>query len=330
MRQIFLISLFTILCISSLTYATVEQLVILGGGPAGLTAAIFAGQGQCNPLVIEGELANGQYASVYKIENFPGFPEGISGLELNEKLRQQAKIFGSHFVSADAVSIDLMVRPFHVTLSNGSEIEAQSLIVATGASPRWLGLEFEQALIGKGISANALVDGPQFLGKEVVVIGGADAAVEQALIMSNYASKVTLVYRGRALNASQYLQDRLFANSKIEIILNSEATALLHKDRQQVTGIVFFDAINKSSFEVACDGIFVATGRKPNTSLFQRQLALTDTGYVVTPLNGTATSIEGVFVAGDIAQYAYRKMVTSAASGCMAALDVIRYLKEIK
>lgn len=308
-------------------YGELEKLVILGGGPSGLTAAIFAGQAKLNPLVIEGEPSNGQYTAVYKIENFPGFPEGISGQDLNDKLTQQAQIFGTRFLCGEAVKVDLQSKPFHIELSNGTQIDTESLIIATGASPKWLELESEKDLIGTSISANAMADGPLFINKEVIVVGGGDSAMEQALILTEYASKVTLIYKGNTFFSSKYLQERVFANRKIECLYDTEVVKLLTTN-QSINGVILRK--KEKEFEIICEGIFVANGRKPNTDLFKGQLEMNKTGYIMTQTDSTKASIDGIFVAGDIAHNAYRKMVTAAASGCMAAIDAARYFANKK
>lgn len=327
MKKLFLFLFLSQLCYG-LIYSEVNQLVILGGGPSGLTAAIFSGQAHLNPLVIEGEVEEGQYGSVFHIENFPGFLEGISGQELNEKLAIQAKKFGAQFHSGKAVKVDLFSRPFHIDLSDGTELEAESLIIATGAAPKWLGVEGEKELIGKGISANAMRDAANHIDQSVLVIGGGDAAMEQALILAEYASDVTISYRGSTLFASKYLQERVLNHPKIHCLLETEVLSIQGADQQKVTGASLIHKSTREHFDLPFDGIFVAIGRQPNTHLFKEQLELTNTGYVVTTPDSTKTTIPGVFAAGDITEKAYRKMVTSAASGCMAALDAIRFLKE--
>jgi thioredoxin reductase (NADPH) len=328
MRRFLMIIILSFQCVS--LYSDVEKVVILGGGPAGLTSAIFAGQAKLNPLVIEGEASEGQYASVYRIENFPGFPEGISGQDLNNKLMQQALIFGARLRSGQAVKVNLSVRPFHIELADGSQIDTESLIIATGASPKWLGLESEKELMGKGISANAMLDGKDFVNKEVIVVGGGDAAVEQALILTEYASKVTLVYKGSALYGSKYLQERALSNQKISCIFDAEVVSISHENLERVTGVTLNLTKEKKEIELACEGIIVSNGRKPNTDLFKGQLEMTGTGYIVTKPDTTKGSVPGVFIAGDVAQNAYRKMITSAASGCMAGIDASRHFTEKK
>ncbi len=304
-----------------LPLSAIEKVVILGGGPAGLMAGVFAGQAVLNPLIVEGCPEEGQYSGVYKIENFPGFPEGISGEELNCRLKEQAARFGANFCPECAVSVDLENYPFRIELSDGTTIETESLILATGASPKWLGIEGEQELIGKGIGANALREAKNYVGKDVIVVGGGDSAMEQALILAEYAKKVFLIYKGSSFYAAKYLQERVLNNSKIEALFNQEVIALTNT--QAVEGVIL-----QNSLTLPCEGIFVANGRKPNTDLFMGQLEMNASGYIVTKPGTTQTSCPGVFVAGDIADLAYRKMVTAAASGCMSAIDAIKFLKE--
>lgn len=322
--------LISFMLITSSVYCEVEKLVILGGGPAGLTSAIFAGQSHLKPLVIEGEKSEGQYAAVFRIENFPGFPEGISGQELTDKLVQQAQQFGTRFQSSHALHVDLNTYPFHIILADGNEIESESLIIATGASPKWLGIDSEKPFIGNGISANALLDGPGFANKEVIVVGGGDSAMEQALMLAKDSAKVTMIYKDKALYGSKYLQERVFENPKIAVIFNTIVIEVKDPGLGRITGVVLRDVQSKEEREFFCEGILVANGRKPNTDLFKGQLEMTEAGYIVTQPDTTKTSVAGVFVAGDIAEKAYRKMVTAAASGCMSAIDATRFFSEKK
>lgn len=318
--------LITVLNISA-AYCQVEKLLILGGGPAGLTAAIFAGQAALNPLVISDHQPTGQLDAIEKVENFPGFPEGISGKELIERLRQQAENFGGRFAYATVVAVDLKSYPFKVTLSEGGSVLTESLILATGTSPKWLGIESEKSFWGKGISANARVDGPQFAGRKVVVVGGGDSAMEQALILAEQAVAVTILYRGKSFVASHYLQERVFSNSKITTMFNSEVVEIQDVAQGRLTAVVAKDLTSSRLFTIDCEGVFVANGRKPNTDLFKEQLDLNSNGQVIVKAGTAETNVAGVFAAGDIMDNPYKKMVTAAASGCMAAIDAIRFLK---
>lgn len=312
-------------CSSALQGAEAEKIVILGAGPAGLTSSLFAAQANLNPLVIEGDPYEGQIASIYHIENYPGFPEGISGQDLANRIHQQAEMFGARFQSGQAVNVDLQQRPFHILLDDGREIFCESLVIATGASPKWLGLDSEAALIGHGVSASAILDGPKFAGKDVVVVGGGDSAMEQALLLTEYASHVTIVYKGEKFYGVSYLQERIFNNPKISCRFHSTVSAIRGVEEGYVTGVVLTDKT-----ELACEGLFVSNGRKPNTDLFLGQLEMTEVGYIVTKPNSSLTTVKGVFAAGDITHAAYRKVTTSVAAGCMAAVDATKFLAEAK
>lgn len=318
------------LCFGGILHSEVEKLVILGTGPAGLTAGLFAGQSHLCPLVIEGENFDGQLASIYRIENYPGFPEGISGQELRERIRQQAEIFGARFQTGYATEVNLENRPFRIVLSDGQEIQTESLVIATGAAPRWLGLEGEKSLIGHGISASATFDGHLFVDKDVLVVGGGDSAMEQALILTEYAKKVILIYNKNKFYSSSYLQDRVFKNGKIEVLFNTEISVIKDVGKGYVTGVVLHNNKTEKDSDLACDGIFVSNGREPNTKIFKKWLKMTDKGNIVTESDNTKTSVSGVFAAGDITESPYRKVVTSAASGCMSAMDAIRFLNSAK
>jgi thioredoxin reductase (NADPH) len=327
MRNLFL--LLTIFCLPFMsTHADVERVVIIGGGPSGLTSAIFAGQSRLNPLVIEGDQSDGQLSSPYKIENFPGFPEGIGRDELSQRLHLQAEIFGSRFQQEIAVAVDLSIEPFRITLSDGQEIFCDSLVIATGSGPKLLGLEGEKELLGKGISANASADAPQYQDKEVILVGGGDTAMEHALILTQYATKVSVIYKQSQFYASSYLQERVLSNPKINAIFDSEVIEIIDAAQGYISGVVLHNIKNSKESELACEGIFVANGRQPNTDMFKGQLEMSDAGYIITQPDTTKTSRPGVFAAGDIAQNAYRKAITASASGCMSAVDAAKYLKE--
>lgn len=329
MKRILLIAAMACCHCLALT-ANVEKVVILGSGPAGLTAAIFAGQSNLYPLIVDGEEAGGQPVNIHRIENYPGFPEGIDGKELTERFRQQAEIFGAHFHPSHVVSLDLTNRPFHIILADGQELFAESLVVATGTIPKPLGLAAEEALKDKGVSTNATRDAPRFKSKEVVVVGGGDVAMESALVLAEHASKVTVIYSKDQFYASSYLQERVFANRKIATRFNTEVVEILDLSQKRVTGVVVKDVKTKKQSSLACEGIFIANGRIPNTKLFSGKLEMTDAGYIVTHPDTTKTSVAGVFAAGDIMQNAYRKVVTSTASGAMSAIDATLFLKDQK
>lgn len=303
--------------------AEVEKVIIIGSGSAGLTAALFAGQAHLNPLVIEGDKDIEQFASIYKIENFPGFPEGISGRELSEKMYSQAMLFGARFEAGIVEKVDLSARPFRIFLSEGRELLSESLIVATGAGPRLLGLANERSFLNKGISTNATMDAPKFLDKEVVVVGGGDSAMDQALLLTEYASKVTIIYKEKGFYGAQYLQERVFSHPKIAVIFQNEIAEIQGTD-------YLSSVILKNGTTIPCQGLFVSNGRQPNTQFLEGQIELTKGGYVVTKADSTETQVPGVFIAGDIGYKAPRKLVTSAASGASAAVEAAKFLKENK
>lgn len=306
----------------------VEKLVIVGGGPSGLTAALFAGQASLNPLVIEGSPALSQYASVSKVENFPGFPEGISGQELHLKLEEQAKKCGAILHKGQVTRVDLSSRPFSIELSDGSTIQAESLIVATGSSPKWLGLDSEKRLMGRGVSANALLEGPLCADQEVIVVGAGDSAMDQALTLAEYASQVTIIYKGNSFFASSYLQEKVLSHPKIHVLFGKQVMEVLGQHAGHVQGVMLMDVQTGEKLELLCQGIFVAQGRLPNTEFLKGEMELSPVGEVITFNKSTQTSVPGVFVAGDIAIKSYKKMITAAASGCMAAIEAIQFLKE--
>lgn len=306
---------------------SVENVVILGGGPAGLTAAIYAGQGGLAPLVIEGEKCEGQLAVVYHMENYPGFPEGISGDELLERIHIQAEQFGTRFKPGNVIDVDLLHRPFRLTFSDGQTIYSHAVIVALGSSKRWIGLASEKALKGKGVSGSAACEATLYQNEEVVVVGGGDAALEEALSLAEYASKVTLIHRNNHLNASNYLQEKLFSKSNIQLILNSAVDEILDVSQDRVTGIIVRNIQTQDRATLSCKGVFVSIGRQPNIELFKGQLEATASGHIVVHPNTTQTSIPGVFAAGDVCDPSYRKTITAAGFGCMAALDAIHFLK---
>lgn len=326
MKKLIMLTIYVLLCCNFSYSEEIEKLVILGAGPAGLTSALFAAQSHLAPLVIEGDPYEGQIASIYHIENYPGFPEGISGQALAARIRTQAEMFGARFHEGQAVHVDLLQYPFHILLEGDHVIYCESLVIATGASPKWLGLETETALIGFGVSASATLDAAKCIDKEVVVVGGGDAAMEQALLLAEHASHVLLVYEGDKLYGANYLQDRLFKNSKIECQFHSEVIHINGVNVGHVTGAVLRNLITQEETSISCEGIFVSNGRQPNTQLFLGQLEMTEKGYIITKPDSSLTSVRGVFAAGDITHRSYRKVTTAVASGCMAAIDAIKFL----
>jgi len=303
-----------------------EKVVILGSGPAGLTSAIFTGQANLSPLVIEGNECDGQLVVVQLIENFPGYPEGIRGEELIARMRMQAEKFGARFFPGSVYAMDLSQRPFKLALSDGDIVYAESVIIALGTAKKWLGLASEEALKGKGVHGSATCDGDLYEGKEVVVVGGTDSALEEALTLALYAKKVTIIWRNEAFSAAPYLQDRVFSHKKIKVIFNTEIVDILDVNKMHVTGVLMQDKKLSKKEVYPCDGVFIAIGRRPNTDLFKGQLAIGDNGFVIVGPKGTQTSIEGIFAAGDIADSIYRKVTTATGTGCMAAIDTVKFL----
>lgn len=307
-----------------------EQVVILGSGPAGLTAAIYASRAGLNTLLIEGNEPGGQIALSDIVENFPGFPEGINGFELSMNMRDQALRFGTHILNTKIVRVDLSKRPFVLVQENGKLILADTLIVATGASTKWLGLDSERALLGKGISSCATCDAFLFKGKEVVVVGGGDTALEDALFLARYASKITVVHRKDSLKASKYLQKKAFSHSHIQFIWNSIVEKVLDPKEGKVQGVVLRNLQNQSQQFYSCKGLFIAIGHVPNTEIFKQQLNLDEAGYIQTQPFSTKTNIPGVFAAGDVVDSQYQQAITAASSGCMAAIDADHFIQEME
>jgi thioredoxin reductase (NADPH) len=303
-----------------------HQVVIIGSGPAGLTAALYTARANLKPLVIEGLEAGGQLMITTMVENWPGYRDGIMGPALMEEMRVQAERFGATIVQGHVESVDLSVRPFRLKTSD-TEYRTQTLIVATGASARWLGLPSERQLVGRGVSSCATCDGAFFKGRPIAVIGGGDTALEEALFLTRFASKITVVHRRDKLRASKVMQDKAFANPRIEFAWNSEVEQIHDVVKGEVSGIELRDTLTGGTSELAVDGVFVAIGHTPNTALFAGQLELTPTGYLVT--NGTRTNVPGVFACGDVQDSIYRQAITAAGSGCMAALDAEHYLDGI-
>jgi thioredoxin reductase (NADPH) len=301
-----------------------RNVIILGGGPAGLTAAVYAARANLAPLVIEGSSAGGQLMLTTEVENYPGFESGIMGPLLMLTMRKQAERVGAEFLTEDVVEVHFRNRPFGVTTQSGHRVEGRSVIVATGASPKMLGLPGEQRLMGRGVSTCATCDGFFFRNRDVVVAGGGDSAMEEALYLGNLAKSVTVIHRRDALRASKIMQQRAFDHPRISFVWNTVIEDILGNG--VVTGVRLLNTQTHERMDRAVDGVFVAIGHTPNTAVFMGQLELTDLGYVRVR-ERSQTNIEGVFAAGDVHDYTYRQAVTAAGYGCMAAIDAERWLQ---
>jgi len=300
-----------------------EKLIIIGSGPAGLTAAIYSARADFKPLVIAGYQAGGQLMTTTEVENFPGFKKGIQGPELMQEFREQALRFGARLVDKDVTEVDFRKRPF--TVKVGQEVyESQCVIVATGAQAKLLGLPEEKSLMGKGLSTCATCDGAFFRNEEICVVGGGDSAMEEANFLTRFAAKVYVIHRRDTLRASKIMQQRAFDNKKIEFVWNSHIVQL--KGQKALESVTVENLVNKERRDLKVTGCFVAVGHKPNTDLFKGQLDCEDNGYLKIS-NNTRTNIDGIFSAGDVSDFRYRQAVTAAGMGCMAALDAQHYLE---
>lgn len=302
-----------------------HRLVILGTGPAGLTAALYAARADLDPLVIDGTQPGGQLMITTDIENFPGFPEGITGPELMQNFRTQAERFGAKMQSGTVTSTALADSPIRIDLE-GTEITCDALVIATGASARWLDIPSERALMGHGVSACATCDGFFFRGKEIAVVGGGDTAMEEATFLTKFASKVTVIHRRDQLRASKAMQERAFANEKIAFKWNSTVIEVLDPREKKVTGLRLQDTVTGAEEILPVQGLFLAIGHVPNTAPFVGQIEMDENGYIVTQGKSTRTNLPGVFACGDVQDHTYRQAISAAGSGCMAALDAERYL----
>lgn len=303
---------------------TLYDVIIIGSGPAGLTAAIYTSRARLKTLVIAGSSWGGQLMLTSEVENYPGFPDGILGPELMNNMLKQAQRFGAEAIFEDAESVDFSKRPFKIKAGDIT-YEGNAVIIATGASPKELGLESEKRLKGKGVSNCAVCDGAFFKDKEVVVIGGGDSALHDALFLTKFAKKVKIIHRRNELRASRILQERAFENPKIEFVWNSIVEEILGENR--VKGVRVRRVDTGEVLEIPCDGVFIAIGYEPNTRIFMGQVEMDERGYIIVRDN-TKTSVEGVFAAGEVKDYRYRQAITAAGEGCQAALDAIRYLDE--
>ena len=301
-----------------------RNVVIIGSGPAGLTAAVYAARANLSPLLIEGWQSGGQLTTTTEVENYPGFAKGIMGPELMKEMRAQAERFGTEFLTGDVTTVDFMKRALTISIDHEQTIGARTVIIATGASAVLIGLKNEARLTGHGVSTCATCDGFFFRGKELVVVGGGDSAMEEANFLTKFATKVFVVHRRDKLRASKIMQDRSMKNEKISFIWNSVVEDILGNDI--VTGVRIKNLITGTTSTLPCAGVFVAIGHRPNTALFAGQLDMDARGYLVTK-NGTATSVPGVFAAGDVQDSTYRQAVTAAGTVCMAAIDAERFLE---
>ncbi len=303
----------------------VENVIIIGSGPAGLTAAIYNARALLKPFMIEGEEVGGQLMTTTEVENFPGFEHGIMGPELMSVMKKQAERFGTRFLSRNVTKVDFSVRPFKIWV--GEDLyQAKSVIISTGASAKYLGLESERKFLGRGVSACATCDGAFFRNQEVVIVGGGDTAMEEATFLTRFASKVYIVHRRDSFRASKIMADKAMNNPKIEVLWNSAIEEI--KGDKVVDSVVIRNFAKNETYEKKIQGVFIAIGHKPNTDLFKGQLEMNDVGYLVTKPDSTYTSIEGVFAAGDVADDEYRQAITAAGTGCAAAMDAERWLEK--
>lgn len=304
-----------------------HKVAIIGSGPAGWTAAIYAARANLSPILFEGPEPGGQLMQTTDVENFPGFPGGIMGPEMMQKFREQAKRFGTEIVSERVDSVDFSSRPFKFT-AKGKAYEAETIIISTGATARRIGLESEKALYGKGVSACATCDGFFFKNKRVIVVGGGDSAMEESNFLTKFASEVTIVHRRDSFRASKIMQERALNNPKIKVIWNAEVAEILGVDAGHVIGVRLKDTVTGEEKEMEIDGVFAAIGHVPNTDIFKGVIDLDEKMYIKTIPGSSLTNIPGVFAAGDVQDAKYRQAITAAGSGCMAALDAEKFLSE--
>ncbi|MDC3144282.1 thioredoxin-disulfide reductase [Pelagibacteraceae bacterium] len=308
-----------------------SQVLIIGSGPAGYTAAIYAARAMLQPTIVQGLQPGGQLTITTDVENFPGFGDVIQGPWLMEQMEQQAKSVGTNIVNDMITKVDFTKKPFSAESESGTKYTADAVIISTGAQARWLGLPSEQKFQGYGVSACATCDGFFFKEKEVAVIGGGNSAVEEALFLTSFASKVHLVHRRDSLRSEKILQERLFKNEKINVIWNSELNEIIGEENPlNVTGVKLKSTIDGTISDLKVDGVFIAIGHDPATQIFKGQVDMDDSGYIITQPDSTLTNIEGVYAAGDVKDKIYRQAVTAAGMGCMAALEAEKYISSLE
>ena len=311
-----------------MTDKTIHKTIIIGSGPAGLTAAIYAARANLNPIVFEGNQPGGQLTITTDVENYPGFPDGVLGPDMMDLFRKQAQKFGAECFYKHVSKVDFSSSPLKVYIQD-EEYLAESVIISTGASARMLGLEAEKELMGYGISTCATCDGYFFKDKEIVVVGGGDSAMEEASFLTKFASKVTLIHRREDFRASKIMIDRVLDNPKIEIIKNAVVADILGSQKDGISSIILKDTIDGKETSFDCDGVFYGIGHKPNTNQFKGIINLDDQGYIITNPGSTLTNVAGVFACGDVQDSHYRQAITAAGSGCMAAIDAEKYLEDL-
>ena len=307
---------------------TNRRVIIVGSGPAGLTAALYTARANLKPLLIEGLESGGQLMLTTMVENWPGFRDGIMGPDLMTEMRVQAERFGTEILQGDVATVDFQQTPFKVTLADKKSFTSDALIIATGAAARWLEIGSDRKLSGHGVSTCATCDGYFFRGRPIAVVGGCASAMEEAIYLTKFASKLTEINRRNTLRASKIMQDKALANEKIEFIWDTEILEVKDVVKGEVTGVLLRNLKTEKQQELAVDGVFIAIGHTPNTSLFKGQVDLDSAGYIVTS-QGTRTSVPGIFAAGDVQDHLYRQAITAAGSGCMAAIDAERYVENL-